>query len=446
MIRFALIVASTLGFVLTAALGNLMTPLLRAFRVRQEENEPPTMGGLCLMVGTLAAVGVGWTAACVAQPELLGTESLLTTRLLIALFGALCFGAVGLADDVVRLRHRSPLGLRRPVRLALEAASGTLVLALLGLLTLIKCLVLHALGALSRMHPSHRWTFALALAQGSEFAFVLLALVQQGQLFPNKTLSLLTLVVALSMALTPLLLILNDRVIQPWFDYRNQADTPEHEQPELVEHPVIIAGFGRFGQIVGRLLHGHGIGTTILEQDASQIEMLRKYGYQVFYGDASRLDLLHAAGAHKARLLVLSINDPATSLEVIEMVKKHFPHLKILARAQDRPHAHEILRHGVDSVHRETLGSAVDLGVEALTQLGFRANQAWRAGQVFKQYDNRLLREQVNYLDDEHTYINKSLQYREILSDLLQDDQEGQERTHAHNWNSGLPDNDKEAI
>jgi phospho-N-acetylmuramoyl-pentapeptide-transferase len=133
MIRFALIVASTLGFVLTAALGNLMTPLLRAFRVQQEENEPPTMGGLCLMVGTLAAVGVGWTAACVAQPELLGTESLLTTRLLIALFGALCFGAVGLADDLVRLRHRSPLGLRRPVRLALEAASGTLVLALLGL-------------------------------------------------------------------------------------------------------------------------------------------------------------------------------------------------------------------------------------------------------------------------------------------------------------------------
>ena len=174
--------------------------------------------------------------------------------------------------------------------------------------------------------------------------------------------------------------------------------------------------------------------------------MLRRYGYQVFYGDASRLDLLHAAGAHKAKLLVLSINDPATSLEVIEMVKKHFPHLKILARAQDRPHAHEILRHGVDSVHRETLGSAVDLGVEALTQLGFRANQAWRAGQTFKQHDNWLLREQANYLDDEHTYINKSLQYRDILSDLLQDDQEGQERIHAHNWNSGLPDNDKEAI
>lgn len=312
-------------------------------------------------------------------------------------------------------------------------------------LMVLKWLVLMALGFIIRISPSQRWTFGLALAQGGEFAFVLFSFAAQNRVLPGETISLLTLVVALSMALTPLLLILNDRVIQPWFDYRNQSDAPQHEQPELVEHPVIIAGFGRFGQIVGRLLHGHGIGTTILEQDASQIETLRKYGYQVFYGDASRIDLLHAAGAHKAKLLVLSINDPATSLAVIEMVQKHFPHLKILARALDRPHAHEILRHGVESVHRETLGSAVDLGVEALTQLGFRANQAWRAGQTFKQHDNWLLREQVNYLDDEHTYINKSLQYREILSDLLQDDEEGQERIHAHNWNSGLPDDDKEA-
>ena len=107
MIRFALIVASTLGFVLTAALGNLMTPLLRAFRVQQEENEPPTMGGLCLMVGVLAAVGVGWTAACVAQPELLGAESLFSVRLLTALLGALLFGGVGLLEDLARIRKDS---------------------------------------------------------------------------------------------------------------------------------------------------------------------------------------------------------------------------------------------------------------------------------------------------------------------------------------------------
>ena len=156
MIRFALIVASTLGFVLTAAMGNLMVPLLRAFQSRQQPTrppeperpdaapspdsdeaperpaQPPTMGGLCLMVGVLAAVGVGWTAACVAEPQLLGTEGLLSTRLLIALFGALAFGAVGLADDLARIRRRAPLGLRRGTRLLLEAGAGAVVLLLLG--------------------------------------------------------------------------------------------------------------------------------------------------------------------------------------------------------------------------------------------------------------------------------------------------------------------------
>ena len=155
MIRFALIVASTLGFFLTAALGNLMVPLLRAFRQQPKTREtwvepepppsqpqpaqppsdpelqPPTMGGLCLMVGTLAALGVGWTAACIAQPELLGNEGLLTTRLLIGLFGGLLFGAVGLADDLTRLRRHSPLGLRRTTRLALEAAAAAAVQVLL---------------------------------------------------------------------------------------------------------------------------------------------------------------------------------------------------------------------------------------------------------------------------------------------------------------------------
>ena len=151
MIRFALIAASTLGFFLTAALGNLMVPLLRAFQGRWDEPkarqapgqeapdaEPerppqaPTMGGLCLMVGVLAAVGVGWTAACVAQPELLGAESLFSVRLLTALLGALLFGGVGLLEDLARIRSRSVLGLRRHTRLGLEAAAGAVVLVLLG--------------------------------------------------------------------------------------------------------------------------------------------------------------------------------------------------------------------------------------------------------------------------------------------------------------------------
>ena len=188
MIRFALIVASTLGFFLTAALGNLMTPLLRAFRTEQRHppeqpgvpeeapgtgEQPPTMGGLCLMAGTLAAVGVGWTAACVAQPDLLGSESLLTTRLLIGLFGALSFGAVGLADDLTRLRHHSPLGLRRPVRLGLETACGAVVVLLLGLNgCLADGLTLPGLGycTLGPLAPAAWLAMLVALAESARTA------------------------------------------------------------------------------------------------------------------------------------------------------------------------------------------------------------------------------------------------------------------------------------
>ena len=140
MIRFALIAASVLGFALTAALGNLMVPLLRELersaRKKEEEAEDPvpTMGGLCLMTGTLAAAGMGWVAACAAQPQLLGGEDRMMSRLLIGLTGSLLFGAVGLADDLARLRSRSPLGLRRGSRLALEAAAAAMVLVLLAIL------------------------------------------------------------------------------------------------------------------------------------------------------------------------------------------------------------------------------------------------------------------------------------------------------------------------
>lgn len=321
----------------------------------------------------------------------------------------------------------------------LFAEHPLLIPALVIGLMVVKWLVLMGLGKVLRMSPSQNWTFALALAQGGEFAFVLFSFAGQTRVLSTETTSLLTLVVTLSMALSPLLLILNDKLIQPRFDYQPDTMT-EHTNPESANNPVLIAGFGRFGQIVGRLLHGHGIGTTVLEQDPSQIEMLRKFGYRVFYGDASRLDLLHAAGAHQAKLLVVAVNDPATTLSIIETARKHFPHLKILTRAQDRPSAHELLRQGVEHVFRETLGSAVDLGVEVLVELGFRANQAWRAGQTFKRHDNRLLREQTQYLDDEHTYINKSLQYRDILADLLQDDEEEQGRIQSYNWDTAPQD------
>ena len=321
------------------------------------------------------------------------------------------------------------------------------IIGLLLLLTLLKLGVLLLLGKFARMHPSHRWTFALALAQGSEFAFVLLALVQQGQLFPNKTLSLLTLVVALSMALTPVLLIINQRYIQR--RYEDREEPPEADKIESQDNPVIIVGFGRFGQVVGRLLHAHGIATTVLDNDVGHIDVLRKFGYKVFYGDADRLDLLYAAGAHKAKLMVVAVGNPAKSIAVCELAQKHFPNLHLLVRAIDRPHAHQLLQLGVETVYRETVGSAVDLGVNALTVLGFRANQAWRAGQMFKQQDEKLLREQTAFIDDENMYITKSVQYRHILAEMLQASQDDRRSEIMSAWENSpaeSQENDAEVV
>lgn len=323
---------------------------------------------------------------------------------------------------------------------------GNQLLQILGLLLgliVVKCLVLQGIGALARMTPGHRWTFALALSQGSEFAFVLFSFAGQLKLFPPQLVATLILVVALSMALTPLLLIANERLIQ--IRWRQEREEMEADTIDENDNPVIIVGFGRFGQVVGRLLHAHGIGTTVLDNDVGHIDMLRKFGYKVFYGDADRLDLLHAAGAQRAKLLIVAVGSPAKSVAVCELAQKHFPQLHILVRAIDRPHAHQLLQMGVDLIYRETVGSAVDLGVAALRELGVRANQAWRAGQTFKQHDEKLLREQTAFLDDENMYITKSVQYRHILAEMLRANQEDRRSELMSAWESNLEEQDLEA-
>ncbi|WP_409421840.1 monovalent cation:proton antiporter-2 (CPA2) family protein [Pseudaeromonas sp. ZJS20] len=318
----------------------------------------------------------------------------------------------------------------------LFAEQPLMVLGLLLLLLLIKFAVLQGVGGISRLTPGHRWTFALSLAQGSEFAFVLFSYAGQVNLFSRAVTDTLILVVALSMALTPLLLILNERLIQG--RWQREQEAPEADTIDDNDNPVIIVGFGRFGQIVGRLLHAHNIGTTVLDNDVGHIEMLRKHGYKVFYGDADRLDLLYAAGAHKARLLVVAVSNQSKSIAVCELAQKHFPQLKLLVRAVDRPHAHQLLQLGVDMIYRETVGSAVDLGVAALQSLGIRANQAWRAGQTFKQHDEKLLREQTAFLDDENMYITKSVQYRHILAEMLRANQEDRRSELMSAWENDL--------
>jgi voltage-gated potassium channel Kch len=191
------------------------------------------------------------------------------------------------------------------------------------------------------------------------------------------------------------------------------------------DDPVILAGFGRFGHIVGRLLRANGIGCTVLENDPEQIELLGRFGLKAYFGDATRTDLLHAAGASKAKLFILTLADSEKSLRIIESVQREFPNLKILARAVSRQHAYELLKAGVDDVYRETLGSALDLGAKALRDLGFQEAQAERAAKIFKEYDEASLRDLVKYVDDDTRYVSRVRQHMENLERVLRADRDG---------------------
>ena len=211
---------------------------------------------------------------------------------------------------------------------------------------------------------------------------------------------------------------MNERLVQPWFSSR----LPVREADEIDEqdNPVILAGFGRFGHIVGRILNLRGIKATVLDLDAEQVELVRKLGIKVFYGDASRLELLRAAGAQKAKLIIIAIDDEEKSLLIVETVKKHFPNLKILARAVGRDHAYRLLGVGVEDIFRETLGSSLDLSVAALRKLGFRAYEAERVARSFRDYDEQTVRELAQYTDDESQYIAIARERIRSLNDLFE--------------------------
>ncbi len=295
-----------------------------------------------------------------------------------------------------------------------------LILGLVLGLVLIKGAILFGLSKFFGMEISQGLLFGFSLAQGGEFAFVLFSFAIQNQVLTTEVAAPLVAVVALSMALTPLLMILYERVIQPRF----MTAEPEREADEIdeTENPVIIAGFGRFGQIIARLLMANGFRITILDHDPTHIQMLRRYGWKVFYGDASRLDLLRAAGIEEARLLVIAIDDPERILSIVHCVRKYFPEVKLLARAMNRSHAYELIRAGVDVIERDTFGSSLDMGISALKLLGFRSYKAQRAAQTFKEHDQQVLIEMAMMEDDEKDLVARSRKMSEDLEQLLKSD------------------------
>ncbi len=289
------------------------------------------------------------------------------------------------------------------IDLPLVKSQPLLIAGLVFGLLLVKFVVLFGIGKISNLEKSQSFTFAFALAQGGEFAFVLTSFAAQNNVVDQRIGNILVATVALSMVMAPFLFTINERLVQPMFS----SQLPDREADEIDEkdNPVILAGFGRFGHIVGRLLNLQGVKTTVLDLDADQVELVRKLGVKVFYGDASRLELLHAAGADKSKLIIIAIDDEEKSLVMVDTVQKHFPNMKILARAKGRDHAYRLLRQGVKNIYRETLGSSLDISVAALRILGFRAYEAQRAAKAFRMYDEQTVLDLAQYSEDESELI-----------------------------------------
>jgi voltage-gated potassium channel Kch len=284
------------------------------------------------------------------------------------------------------------------------------------------------------MGTDNNMLFAFSLAQGGEFAFVLFSFSAQHAVLPPGIIQPLVAAVAVSMAATPLLMLTNEKWIQPRFGTK----TEEKAQPDQIneENRVIVAGFGRFGNIVGRFLRANGVRATFLDLDADNVEVLRKLGIKVFYGDTSRLDLLEAAGARHADLLILAIDDQQKIQAIVASVQKHYPDLAIMARANSRIEAYELLESGVKHVYRETFDTSLRLAIEALRLLGVHPYHAHRMARMFRKKDEDDLRELGQMRHDRKAYLSSARERIADLERLLMDEAEGHDETRDMGWDT----------
>lgn len=316
----------------------------------------------------------------------------------------------------------------------LLARSPLLVLSLVAALLLLKSAVLALLAAPLGVDARQRGLFTALLAQGGEFAFVLLGVARAARALPGEWDARLTLVVALSLAATPLLVLAHDRLATR----RARNSALQYDSIEGAGAPVLIAGFGRFGQIVGRLLFASGLRATVLDHDPDQIELLRKFGFRIFYGDATRLDLLQAAGAGNAKLLVNAIDDVNDSLKLVDLAREHFPQLQIIARARNAQHFFELRTRGVERPERETFEAALMAGRSALQALGVDAFEARERADRFRQYNVRGMEEMVSHYRDETQRMSAAKAGRDELEEQFQQDRATLERLGTAGWHEEL--------
>ena len=307
------------------------------------------------------------------------------------------------------------------------------IMALVCGVIVIKSLVLYMTGKASRLSFDQNMIFTLGLGQVGEFAFVLFAFIAQLQILSAKWTDMMMGATAISMTITPLLLLINERLILPRIGTKETVE--EKEADEISgEHPVIITGFGHFGSTIGRFLRANGVSATILDNDSDRVDVLRKMGFKVFYGDATRLDILKSAGADHAKIMIAAIDSPEINFALIETVKKEFPHLNVMVRAKNRLDAYDLLDTGVEDIYRESLDTSVRLGVDVLVKLGFRKYTATRAGQNFIKYDEAALRKLAAHRHDREAYLFNTREQIALQEELLANDREVSPNVHDDAW------------
>lgn len=292
----------------------------------------------------------------------------------------------------------------------------------------VKAAVLFLVSILFRLRRTSRLQLSVVLSQGGEFAFVLFSAAAASRVIDSQQLALLLVSVSLSMMTTPLLMKLLDR----WLAKALNTQAVSEEQPHVEddEPQVIIVGFGRFGQIVGRLLSANKVRITVLERDPNQVSFLRRYGYKVYYGDATQLELLRAAGAAQADSIVIAADDHEANMQIVHLCQEHFPQLQILARARGRVEAHALLSAGVTLFSRETFSSALELGKKALVTTGMHPHRAYRAQQYFKRLDMQMLRDLMPQHQAGVTEISRVKEARRELDDIFEREMQNESLRH----------------
>ncbi len=308
---------------------------------------------------------------------------------------------------------------------------GLIAAILFGFLGL-KLVVIYALAKLMKLPYQERPVFTVLLAQGGEFAFVVFQAAAGANVFSADTSSLLIGAVALSMLLSPLLLIFVDKVLLP--SYAKHKSPQLEEISEQQEKPIIIAGFGRYGQIVGRMLSAQGMSATVLDHDADLVETIRAFGFKVFYGDATRLDLLRTAGAATARILVVAVDDIEQSLKIVDIAKEHFPQLEIVARARDVTHWNNLRDRGVMKVERELFESSLRSARSVLELLGQPPHEARQSAMRFRQHNIELFERMYPHRKDRSKLIAVAVQGRLQLEEQMAQEREQLAQRRPASW------------